>query len=589
MNFDWKRYAESVVQESYDDLFSDYFVALQLHRGHKETVSAEDTLLDFARSGSFRRLLLTGRPGSGKSFLLNRLAGVLAQQLLTEIETFEFASVTNAGGPSEYQPDRRTVIPILVRLNLFNAADYQDSSNSLILETKISENLSQFGLAEPLHQFFRHDAQFVVLIDDLDEISRDNEFDNLREIRRFIERYSAHKFVLAGRESAANRFEHRFRAFKIAGLDVTAARRLIEQVATSDQDFLFEILQKAEGLLDFLSTPYFLIQCADFWNQPGEGGFNIGRALLICIDRLIARQEKTEYTPDVVRVLHRRTLILEKLALDSLQEDDKLSNQIVESVTTEDMQWFQQMEFLARNPTEVKFTSRWIQAFLAAHYLTQSEQFASSQDREEFLYQTIEKMSPTKATFLLLIRDLIDEDYTHLLSPEGDFESHFTQQYVDLYSWAFERKVEDYIRSTFGFQDTRHSYDPPYLRPNEIDIYAEKSDGKRREVWIVECKFRFPPYPKPIKGQFLEQLAKKRAAVVEYRRPRAENEGESLGVVSVLVTNGGNRCSPDLARLADQHKIQMFYVDLNPGKVFTRSKIKSHEKIIAFAKEGETQ
>lgn len=577
MSFDWKRYAESILQEVYDDLSSEFYVSLNLQDSCR-VAAAEEILEDFAQTRSYSRLLLTGRPGSGKSFLLNRFAGTLAQQLLDEIELYEFNSIQNNDSSSDYQPDRRTIIPVLVRLNLFNASDYAEQSNSLSIEVKISQHMSQFGLTETLQNFLRSDAQFIFLIDDLDEVSREDVSRNFQEIRRFVERFSAHKYLIAGRESTAQRFEHRFRKFKITNLDGPTAHKLITQAANSDQEILFGILQRAEGLLDFLSTPYFLIQCCDLWNEPNQGDFSIGKALLISLDRLITRQSKTEHAPDVIEILQRRVRVLEKLAFAALLDRDRLSNQELEPIEGEDMIWFEQMEFLRRSPTEVVFSSQWIHAYLATRYLIDLEQFSSPENLRIFLLQKIELMSSTKALVLLLIRDLTDQDYTHLLA-SGEYESHFSAEDHELYSWMFEKKVEEYIRSQYSFQDVRHSYDPPYLRPNEIDVYAEKHDGVKRIIWVVECKFRFPPYPKSLKKQFLERLINKHTKVCEHRRPRAESEGESVEIVPVLVTNGDIECHPELYKIAEKHRIQMFYVDLTPNKVFARTKITRSERI----------
>lgn len=202
--------------------------------------------------------------------------------------------------------------------------------------------------------------------------------------------------------------------------------------------------------------------------------------------------------------------------------------------------------------------------------------------------QSIAAMSLTRAILLFLIRDLVDEDFTHFLS-DNEVENYFSERDKELFSWIFERKVGDYLKTHFELPDIRHSYNPPYLRPNEIDLYAEKSAGSRRTVWIIECKFRFPPYPKQIKEEFLHQLKKNTQLVIDDQRPKAESEGESLAPTSILVTNGGASCSQEIQVLAKKLKIQMYYVDINPAKAFSRSKITTHSKICVINHQGETQ
>jgi len=574
--FDWKRFAESAFDVSYDALHSEFYVPLALFRGRRIYPNAEETLQEELFRHRVNRILITGRPGSGKSFLLERLNGYFAERLLGDLE--------NASGDLESASN--LVVPIFVQLNLFDAEEYVNDGNELSLELKIREILSPFGLNVPFQEFTRSGPRFIFLIDDLDEVVDDNVSQNLREVRRFIEKYPDAKIILAGRESAANRFIHLFRTYKITDLSNAAVRSLLEQVLALSYPApqlekqvteIWQYIEKPEGLLAFLSTPFFVYATADYWASPGSKEVNLGRLLFRVIEQLMYRQEKTEYSERAYALLTRRVFELEKLALETLPSDGIISKGQIDQLSEQDLRWFQQMEFISRSPAEPRFVSKWIHAYFAAHFLTRNEEFTGFDGRRLFLQSIIEPLTPLKYATVLLLQDLTEEDYLSIFPANVDLAHQFPQREIDWLSWAFEQKVAEYVRERFGFSDIRLSYQPSYLQGGgEIDVYAEKEGNRRKEIWVIECKFRLPAYPKPLRQKDVKQLIRNVKAVDNFWSEVAPEMGLSKKVVGMLFTNGDDQCPDDIARIVRRNNIELFYVALPAHKFTSRATVNAN-------------
>ena len=121
------------------------------------------------------RVVLLGEPGSGKTTLLEHLAINCAEGKLQ---------------------NKTQHIPILVKLNLYD----KDRGGLLGL---IKETLRAYQIQlddTHIRDMLNSDAQFLFMFDGLNEISRDQTNDGVREIRAFLMTYPDHKYLISCRE-----------------------------------------------------------------------------------------------------------------------------------------------------------------------------------------------------------------------------------------------------------------------------------------------------------------------------------------------------------------------------------------------------
>lgn len=572
----WRAYVESEIQKTSEEAFPEYYVPLNIRAGRRKDVGTESDLWDLVKN-SRAKVLLSGRPGCGKSFVVAYLHQKFAQDLRAEIETFDYNNDANAAMAhpetvSTFIPSAETIIPVLIRLNRFD----RDRS---YLESKVVEMFKALGLQDglDLRALLLSGPRFVFLIDDLDEVASHNWAANLDEVREFIEKVEAFpsvQIVLAGRESAANRFTNRFRTYRIAQLDAIRVNELFALVLGGDEGGrLYNYVEKLEGLLDFLSTPFFAVEAADFWSNPGDKDFNLGRLLYTLIDHLIYRQEKTEYHEHIYSAIGARVEALEQLAVDGLLSGGSLGIGKLGGLPDDYIEWYRFMEFITHDVIEPQFASKWLHGYFAAHYLTNHERYPSSDERKAFLTALLKNPFPTLSTCIVLLQDLTGENYLALLPDDEQFANSFTQGERDWLGWGFEQKVCDYIRESIVPNEISSPYTPPYLGKGEIDVYAVKQrTHNSQEIWVVECKFRFPRYPRQLKPDYLEQLRNYRTKVEEHIRPHAEQQGKTTRLKAVLVTNNTEFQESDI-EFAKSHKLSLWNVRLHASHFTARSKI----------------
>jgi len=321
--------------------------------------------------------------------------------------------------------------------------------------------------------------------------------------------------------------------------------------------------------LPFLATPYFAIMAADFWLSPGDKDFNLGRLLFSVLDKFIYRQDKTEEPGFTDGHIYERIQTLEQIAFDCLLAPGSFTG-THRKMAGHYMNWYKLMEFVTSSAMRPYFVNKWIHAFFAAHFATRRENF-SNDARRRFVAKNVKSLTPVKAAFVQLLQDLTGDDYSDLLSVDADIGQYFTEEERAWFSWGFEEKIARYYRDELGYDDVRSQYKPPYLG-REIDVYAERKQGKRWDIDVVECKFRFPPYPKALSISELEQVHQTSKGVKQRRQQDLGDYGEQAKVNSVLITNAGGYAE-EVLREAKSRRVKVYHVNMPANKFTARSRL----------------
>lgn len=565
---DWHLFALESLALSHDEAHPVPELKLVLRDSHFRTYSADKHLMELVADLRARRVLISGRPGSGKSYLLNWLHYQLAEQLEQEMIAFEMnisAMIQEVEDQATYSPTSASVVPILIRLNAFDSASNVGNPAFSTLVLKEENYLRTFGHEGTLSDFFATGCQFVVLIDDLDETVTTHTSRNLDDVKRFVDFVLSHrnvKVIMAGRLLATQRFEHSFRNYVVQNLDVPEISLLFAQKTRSSEELL-AFLAKWDGISEVVSTPYFAHEAANFWESPGQREFNLGRLLFFLLDNgLVERQVKTENRIDRIRErLRARVETLEYMAFRSIRTNGRVSPTLLRLCTEDSVEeleeWLFLMEFVERNGAELRWTNKWVQAYFAAHFLSRDDIAETKVKRVQLLVEPSSdaalRITPALTSTVFLLQDLTGEDYSSEF-PEiwDELEASFSERERQMLTAEFERLVAHYIQKEHDFPpgNIECPFKPPFLQPYEVDVYAEKDEGNRRVIWVVECKLRFPRYPKNVKLEFMEQLQKHVDRVREVKSFRAHEDGKSLQLSAILATNGngGNEHARSLAK-----------------------------------------
>lgn len=365
--FKWEEYLEEMKRYAFVDLDPvrpDYYEPIDIFEGTKQ-VHAEDYLLNAIHGSVPLRCLIFGQPGSGKTYLLERICAKLADDMLVEVSTFKLSNVLNQ--EAKFVPSQKAIIPLLFRLNLFN------HSSADIEKSIVDNRLISFGLTTTLVEFLKTGVKFVLLFDDLDEVWAQNFDDNLNHIQNFVNRLGRIPHVsviIAGRQTATQRFRHLYRTYRVCNLSKDAVISLLNQLANQSDiwtnreltpDKLISRFDQYSGLLEFLSTPYFVRRMAEYWNDFPTG--NIAHLIHNVIFGIIDRQEKTEHS----QILLIRRFQLEMLAFECLETNGEIKSRQLKDFDHEIIYWFQHMGFVTHS-TVMNFTNQWMLAYLAARY-----------------------------------------------------------------------------------------------------------------------------------------------------------------------------------------------------------------------------
>lgn len=551
---------------------------------------ANELLLRLVRDPNHKRVLLTGRPGSGKSYLLSKLHYELAVDLEHEIElVFEnvrkqqerqhtvdmeqdagLHNDVRKADNVDYQPVDSTVIPLLIRLNAFEAVQSPTNEHGTIAHL-IEQQLSGFGYSGSIFDLFRLPAEFVVLIDDLDETLTSGTSENLREVHRFVDKALKNSnvhVIMAGRQVATSRFANEFRTYIVQPLRDDELEFLFEQTI-DDPPKLVAYLTKWDGLKAFVATPYFANEAASYWQDMSDEEFNLGRLLYALLDNgLVERQMKTENRDRIRTILRERVDLVEWLAFHSISNhgritDGMMKTTIVGHEIVDFEEWLFLMEFVNREGSMLVWRNKWIHAYFASHYLSRHEVAAHRTERVAILRSlasndSIQLVPPILPIVTILLQDLTGEDYsTDVPEIFENLELQLSERERQKLAQDFEYGVAEYIKTRLMFQNVRVSFKPRYVGDGEIDVWATKQEGNKHVVRIAECKLRWPRYPKPIRPEYVSQLKKYEGLVRNAEREYAEQNNWVLDFSAILATNGQDR-SEKTVELARQHSIEIW-------------------------------
>lgn len=158
----------------------------------------------------------------------------------------------------------------------------------------------------------------------------------------------------------------------------------------------------------------------------------------------------------------------------------------------------------------------------------------------------------------VLLQDLTGEDYSSDV-PEvfEHLETDFSERERQMLAGDFEREVAEFIRKRYSFSNIQVSHRPRYVDDGEIDVWATKQDGNKHIVWIVECKLRWPPYPKTIQPTYVSQLKKYERLVCKAEGLYAQENNWVLDVSAILATNGQDR-SEITTEMAKENHVEIW-------------------------------
>lgn len=565
---DWMEYAQVMYDATSIAYESNEYMAVELTFSETGLVAGTgDALLrEYIGRGSPKRIVAWGRPGSGKSWLVDRICAKLARDLVSEIEL--------AGDDSSYIPDQSSIIPILVRLRTVTEWGAR-TDESIDLEKYLVHELTKYGLTEELESFFRcGNAKFIFLIDDLDEVSHFEIHSQLQNVNEFLNKYPSIQAIVAGRKSATKIFDPgRYKTLKLSDLSEESIQNLLEKLCRHGAPDLYREISKDPSLFKLLSNPYFVTLSANYWNDPGttSSDFRIGELLRWSLDRLITRQENTRYYERVHELLQERIAKLKRLSEASIWTAKPLVSTNIET-SSEDIAWYQHMEFLRYDSMDYEFTNRWIQALYAALYVRDS--YENYEERYSHLKANIKSFSPPITALIQIIGDITAQDFTNLINDSSAIEQ-FTELEIALISHMFEKAVADYISSVHLFE-THQSWKPSFIGDREIDVYARKKRNEQHDdVLVVECKYRLPPLDSKylIQKHELEQLARQFDLVNAHEQNHAKSISKTATVKAQLYVNGGSKVLPDVAKQAQELGIEIFVAEYPIDAFLKRSKL----------------
>lgn len=546
---DWLNYAQYALEKSSVATESSINLQIELQR-NGETFPAESTLLKYIYSGKPRKIVVWGRPGAGKSFLLDRINAQLASDLLYEIQN----------SPSDYSPSPTTVVPILIRLRSYTEI-FSENQVKLDMTSMFSEELRQFGLSESLRDFFAYDVRFLFLIDDLDEVIHPLSYENLLEVKRFVNQFPTIPSIVAGRRIATKIFDSsREWVYQLSDLSPELISSAMAALLPSESAELQKILKQDPDLMAFLATPFFTLETVNYWKHSRHQNvqLRISKLLTYLLDELITnRQRRFDYYASVQTVLSRRLAVVQELAYESMLNQGEIQIRHMRQAQG-DLEWFQHMDFVTQGSAP-HFSNRWLQALFAAQHI--QEIFVTHEERIAFWHEYLSPLSAIKTACIQVLSDLSGHSYAELLNITPKIKEQFTELEKKLISSNFEWLFADYARRVLGYREVIRGYNPQYMGNDEIDVYASKERNDfHTDVIVAECKYRIQdPIKKQVDLEELQQLLRKREKVNQELVEVEKRKSKTVSVQGILVVNGGG-CTEQAKEFADGHKLWVWEI-----------------------------
>ncbi|MBD2203668.1 NACHT domain-containing protein [Calothrix sp. FACHB-1219] len=221
---------------------------------------------------SYDKLMILGKPGSGKTIFLKWLA-----------------IQCNLG---EYRGDR---VPIFIDLN-----DFAQIKEKPSLLEYITEQFEDCGVTTPNAALtLLTQGQAVVLLDGLDRV-RDRDYNRiLQEICQFTTRFYANSFVITCRVAAQNYIFEQFTEVEIADFDeqqITqfAIQWFQDKAAIQSEDFLYKLRQN-QSLKSLATSPLLLTFLCLFFEDRADFNLNTSAIYQEVLDILLTQWDKQRH------------------------------------------------------------------------------------------------------------------------------------------------------------------------------------------------------------------------------------------------------------------------------------------------------
>jgi hypothetical protein len=263
----WRRHLEQLIIELEGSEWEDKpYLPLTCKRNDGRIDLLHNTLRDFLIAPSPHVLLVTGKPGAGKTTVLELLVSEFAEQAMAEVMASEDAQFQRA-------------IPIFLGLGGY-AKD-----NAVPLARRVAENgLDRFGflrlrerVTTPEKIFRGRTIRFVVCLDALDEMQQSEA--EVWEAQNFLDSYPNLKIIVTCRAEALQpQWEKKYLVVEIESLSEEQVVEYLQGKIKTPEEAL-DFLLSEEDLFQLVSIPLMLEAFAEHWY-----------GLEISVDEIMAQQ-----------------------------------------------------------------------------------------------------------------------------------------------------------------------------------------------------------------------------------------------------------------------------------------------------------